>query len=155
MYRITLVDQAGDAATAPASALVTVVLRAPEDAPGATLGQLVGGAWHPLKSEPMFGSTYVAVVTGFGDFAVVAPPSSTAAPSAAGSTAPAGSAAGGSATPAGSASGGGAGGGTPADESASRWIGALVLFALIAFIVVASVRRARGGRDRRGPRRER
>lgn len=102
-----------------------------------------------------------AVVTGFGaamhgrcmamtivpaatDFAVVAPPSSTAARTA-----------GGSAAPAGSSSGGGGGGEAPADESVSRWIGALVLFALIAFIVVASVRRARGGRDRRGPHGER
>jgi hypothetical protein len=73
VYRFRLVDQAGNAATAPASALVTVVLRAPEDAAGATLGLLVDGAWHPLKSELMFGSTYVAVVTSFGDFAVIVP----------------------------------------------------------------------------------
>ena len=77
VYRFALADQSGDAATAPASALVTVVLRAPEDAPGATLGQLVDGAWHALKSEPMFGSTYVAVVTSFGDFAVIVPGGST------------------------------------------------------------------------------
>lgn len=152
VYRITIVDQDGTPATAPLSALVTVVLRASEDVPGAKVGQLVGDAWHLLKSEVGFGSSYVAVVTGFGDFAVVAPPSSTSAPTAGGSAAPAGSASGGSAAPAESAAGGGGGGGgggAPADGSVSPWIGALVLFALIAFIVVASVRRTRRGRDRR------
>ena len=73
VYRITIVDQAGAAATALLSSLVTVVIRAPGDVAGAQVGQVVDGSWLPLKSEPMFGSTYVAVVTSFGDFAVIVP----------------------------------------------------------------------------------
>jgi hypothetical protein len=81
VYRIAIVDQAGTAATALLSSLVTVVIRAPGDGAGAQVGQVVDGAWHPLKSEPMFGSTYVAVVTSFGDFAVIVPGTTPAIPS--------------------------------------------------------------------------
>ena len=102
VYRITIVDQDGHAATAPASALVSVVLRAPSDVPGATLALLVGDAWRPLRSSPGFGSTFVTVATRFGDFAVIVPgsagspsasppasqPSTASAPPSAGATAP-------------------------------------------------------------------
>ena len=81
VYRIAIVDQAGAAATALPSSLVTVVIRAPGDVAGAQVGQVINGAWYPLKSEPMFGSTYVAVVTSFGDFAVIVPGTSPAIPS--------------------------------------------------------------------------
>jgi hypothetical protein len=147
VYRFTLVDQAGDAATAPASALVTVVLRAPEDAPGATLGQLVDGAWHALKSEPMFGSTYVAVVTSFGDFAVVVPGASTPS-SGASSSSQASSAA---AQPAATTPGAGGGTGSRGLPPAAV-IGAVLVLVLLAFIGVASLLRARRGRNvrRRG-----
>jgi hypothetical protein len=141
IYRFAVVDQAGDAATAPASALVTVVLRAPEDAPGATLGQLVDGAWQPLKSEPMFGSTYVAVVTSFGDFAVIVPGASTL-PSG-GSSSQAGSPA---AQPA--ATTPGAGGSESGGPPAAVVIGAIVVLVLLV-IGAASLLRARRGRDAR------
>jgi hypothetical protein len=143
VYRFTVVDQAGDAATAPASALVTVVLRAPEDPPGATLGQLVGGAWHPLKSEPMFGSTYVAVVTSFGDFAVVVPGASTPSSGASTSSQASSPAAQPAATTPGAGDGSGSGSVPPAVV-----IGAIVVLVILA-IGVASLLRARRGRDAR------
>jgi hypothetical protein len=142
VYRFSVVDQAGDAATAPASALVTVVLRAPEDAPGATLGQLVDGAWHPLKSEPMFGSTYVAVVTSFGDFAVVVPGGSTPSSGASSSSEASSPAAQPAATTPG-VGGSGTSGPPPAVV-----IGAIVVLVLF-FIGVASLLRARRGWDAR------
>jgi hypothetical protein len=144
VYRFAVVDQAGDAATAPAAALVTVVLRAPEDAPDATLGQLVDGAWHPLKSEPMFGSTYVAVVTSFGDFAVVVPGASTPSSAASSSSQASSPAAEPAATTPGAGGGSGSGSLPPANV-----IGAVVVLALLAFIGVAALLRARRGRDDR------
>ena len=158
VYRITLVDQAGDPATAPASGLVTVVLRAPEDADGAQVGQVVDGTWHPLKSEPMFGSTYVAVVTSFGDFAVIVPGTTPISPSAASTTlssagpsAPAAGAA--SAATVGPASTEGAatdtGTGAQGFPSA-RLVGALVFLLLLGFIGVGwFVRVRRGNKLRR------
>lgn len=146
VYRFTLVDQAGDAATAPASALVTVVLRAPEDAPGATLGQLVDGAWHPLKSEPMFGSTYVAVVTSFGDFAVVVPGASTPSSGASSSSQASSPAAQPAATTPDAGGGSGPGGLPPAAV-----IGAIVVLVLLG-VGSAALLRARRGREARGGR---
>lgn len=146
VYRFALADQSGAAATAPASALVTVVLRAPEDAPGATLGQLVDGAWHPLKSEPMFGSTYVAVVTSFGDFAVIVPGESTPSSGASASSSAGTSS---SAQPAAtmlSGPGGGTGsGGLPSEAM----VGAIVVLGLLAFIGIAALLRERRDRSAR------
>jgi hypothetical protein len=81
VYRFTVVDQNGVPATAPTSAYVSITLRAPEDAPGAQVGQLVDGAWRPLKSEVGFTATYLAVVTAFGDFAVIVPGATPSPPS--------------------------------------------------------------------------
>jgi hypothetical protein len=150
VYRITIVDQTGAAATAPASGLVTVVLRAPEDVPGAQVGLVVGGTWHPLKSEAMYGSAYVAVVTGFGDFAVIVPGATPVSPSASGaalsSLAPSAPAAGGTSTaavPPASSKGPGPGGGTGSDGfPPGQMIGALV-FLLLAFVGVGAWLRAR------------
>jgi hypothetical protein len=157
VYRITLVDQAGSPATAPASALVTVVLRAPEDVAGAQVGLLGDGAWHPLKSEPMFGSTYVAVVTGFGDFAVVAPGSTSPAPSGVGARSPSGletPAAGMSSSAAGSgesvATAGPGGGAGSSGSPGAVAVGALAIVLLLGLIAVAylfGVRRRRSSRQ--------
>ena len=74
VYRISVANQAGVGLTAPASAKVTVVLRGPDNEPSVTLEQLTFEGWRPLKTEDAgFGSTFLAVVTGFGDFALVAP----------------------------------------------------------------------------------
>jgi hypothetical protein len=74
VYRISVTDQAGTPLTAPASEKVSVVLRGPEEEPFVTVEQRTFESWKPLKTEDAgFGSTYLAVVTSFGDFALVAP----------------------------------------------------------------------------------
>jgi hypothetical protein len=71
VYRISVVDQAGRAVRALASAYVSVVLRAPASPSDAALAEYVDGAWHRLKTDAGYGDSYAAVVTTFGDFAVV------------------------------------------------------------------------------------
>ncbi|MFI5225098.1 MAG: hypothetical protein ACHQ3P_00310 [Candidatus Limnocylindrales bacterium] len=74
VYRILIADQNGTPVTAPASALVSVVMRGHGAIADGTIEQFVDGSWKPLKSSPAgFASTFLAVVTSFGDFAVVAP----------------------------------------------------------------------------------
>ena len=86
VYRITVTDDTGAALTAPASAGVSVVLRASDPVTAkATVARLSGGSWDPLKTSTGFGGSFIAVVTGFGDFALIAPgpgpgASATAAP---------------------------------------------------------------------------
>jgi len=85
VYRITIATQAGDPVTAPASAEVTVVLRAPDpNATEGTVALLIGGAWQPLKTDAAgLGASFVTVVTTFGDFALLqsGPGPSTVGPS--------------------------------------------------------------------------
>lgn len=93
VYRITITTKAGEAVTAPASAEVTVVLRHPDvTASEATLSLLTSGTWQPLKTDAALAGSFVAVVTTFGDFALVSPgpgPSGVAAsPGASATTAP-------------------------------------------------------------------
>jgi hypothetical protein len=157
VYRFSVTDQAGVPATAPASALVTVVLRAPQLLPDAQVAQLVGGTWRPLKSEPGMGASFVAVVTSFGDFAVVVPGgSSSPSASALESTAPASAAApasGGTSSlatiPAPSATDT-AGGSAGVDEGSAQQMAGMLLILVIIFIVVAfvvtSLRGRRAGR---------
>ncbi len=146
VYRFALADQSGNAATAPASALVTVVVRAPEDAPGATLGQLVDGVWHALKSEPMFGSTYVAVVTSFGDFAVIVPGASTPSSGVSASSSPGTSS---SAQPAATTPSGPGGGTDSGGLPSEAVLGAVVVLGLLAFIGISALLRERRGRSAR------
>jgi hypothetical protein len=74
VYRITVTDQAGNGLTGPASARMTVVLRGPAEESIVSIEQRTFQGWRPLKTEDAgFGSTYLAVVTGFGDFALVGP----------------------------------------------------------------------------------
>jgi hypothetical protein len=74
VYRITIVTQAGALVSAPPSAAVTVVLRHPDPAAtDATLALLGGGGWQSLKSDLGLAASYVAIVTTFGDFALLAP----------------------------------------------------------------------------------
>jgi hypothetical protein len=99
VYRILIADQNGTPVSAPASALVSVVIRGPGTIADATTEQFIDGAWKPLKTSPAgFASTFLAVVTTFGDFALVAPgPGPSTAASAA--PAPPGSASAGSTSP--------------------------------------------------------
>jgi hypothetical protein len=75
VYRIEVVDQTGTALTAPASARVSVVLRATDPAQAeATIGRFSSGSWQMLATSMSgFGGTFISVVTGFGDFAVIQP----------------------------------------------------------------------------------
>jgi hypothetical protein len=75
VYRISVVDDAGVALTAPASARMSVVLRATDPAQAeATIARFSDGSWRPLKtSSSGFGGSFLAVITGFGDFAVIVP----------------------------------------------------------------------------------
>ena len=75
VYRITVTDEHGVALTAPASARVSVVLRATDPARAeATIARLSGASWQPLKtSSSGFGGSFISVVTDFGDFAVIVP----------------------------------------------------------------------------------
>ena len=72
VYRVVVTSQAGAPLSAPASARVSIVLRSPIDLPDATIERFNGTGWQPLKTDSAgFASTYVAVVTDFGDFALV------------------------------------------------------------------------------------
>jgi hypothetical protein len=75
VYRFTVTDQDRAPITAPASARVSVVLRAADaTASEATIERFVDGTWQPSKtSSEGFGATFLTIATDFGDFAVVAP----------------------------------------------------------------------------------
>ncbi len=74
VYRISVTDQAGNPITADASQRVSVILRSADpNVSDATISVLDGTTWQPLKTSPpdMLGGGFLAVVTEFGDFAVV------------------------------------------------------------------------------------
>jgi hypothetical protein len=75
VYRILVTDDQGRPLTAPESAKVSVVLRAGDpNLTSASIGILQDGSWKILAASVAgFGATFIAVVTGFGDFAVIAP----------------------------------------------------------------------------------
>jgi hypothetical protein len=75
VYRIGVTDQDGKPLSAPASAQVSVVLRSADpNLLYGVIGEFTDAGWHELAtSPPGFGGTFVAVVTDFGDFAVIAP----------------------------------------------------------------------------------
>ena len=75
VYRFTVTDQDGTPITAPASARVSVVLRAADPTLSeATIERYANGTWQPSKtSSEGFGATFLTIATDFGDFAVVAP----------------------------------------------------------------------------------
>lgn len=80
VYRINITNQAGDPLTAPADAYVSVVMRGPEGTTDATIERYANGTWKPLTtSHAGYTSGFLAIVTDFGDFALVSPsaPSST------------------------------------------------------------------------------
>ncbi len=85
VYRILVTNQDGAAISAPAAQKVTVVLRGPGALAAATIERFTpAGGWQPIETQDAgFGSTFLAVVTEFGDFAlVVAGPGATAVASA-------------------------------------------------------------------------
>ena len=75
VYRISVKNQAGVPVTAPAAAQVSVVMRAadPQLLDG-VVARFANGTWERLETAPAgLGGTFLAVVTQFGDFAVLAP----------------------------------------------------------------------------------
>jgi hypothetical protein len=85
VYRFEVTDQAGQAITADPSALVSVVMRAADETlANAKIERFDGVEWEVLETSPAGLTGFLAVVTTFGDFAVVASgesPYSTATPS--------------------------------------------------------------------------
>lgn len=73
VYRISVTNQAGTPLTAPASALVTVVLVSPHSDPDRMIELDTGQGWQPLDTQNQGPGVWLAVVTQFGEFAVVAP----------------------------------------------------------------------------------
>jgi hypothetical protein len=72
-YRINVTDQAANPITAPASNFVTLILR-PAD-PGlteATIERFDGAQWRPLRTDSAGAAGFFAIVTQFGEFAVIA-----------------------------------------------------------------------------------
>ena len=73
VYHISVTSQDGGQITAPAAGKVSLVMRGPEDVFDATIERFNGTAWAPLQTSPAgLGATFLAVVTDFGDFALVA-----------------------------------------------------------------------------------
>jgi hypothetical protein len=76
VYRVTLVNQDGAALKPVKGSLVTVVIRGPERqaVTRAQIAQFTGDAWKILETEDAgLPGTYLAVVSSFGDFALIAP----------------------------------------------------------------------------------
>ena len=78
VYRIAVTDQLGRPIVAPAAANATVVLRAPDGFDNVTLERIQGDTWRALQTESAgLASTYQALVTDLGAFALLAPASQT------------------------------------------------------------------------------
>jgi hypothetical protein len=93
VYRFVVTNQDGAEVTAPREGRVSIVLRAADPLlTDGTLARLVDGVWQPLDSSPAgFGATFLAVVTEFGDFALIASgpgPSESALPTVTPATSP-------------------------------------------------------------------
>ena len=74
VYRISVVNQADEAISGRSGEDVTVVLRGPPAATNAVIERFSGGSWRPVQTQTAgLPATYLAVVTDFGDFAVVVP----------------------------------------------------------------------------------
>jgi hypothetical protein len=73
VYQFSLTDQEGTPLTAPASARVSVVLRSTDPTLAeATVARYAAGSWQPLKTSGAgFGGSFIAVVTEFGDYALI------------------------------------------------------------------------------------
>ncbi len=72
-YEIAVTDQSGAPVSAPASALVSVILRAPAGVADATMEHFGDTAWQPLKTIPEVSDLFLSPVTQFGVFALIAP----------------------------------------------------------------------------------
>jgi hypothetical protein len=74
VYRFSLTNQGGAAVRGDPTGGVTIVLRGPPSLPSAKIERLAGGNWTALQTDPSgTPHMFTAVVTDFGDFALVAP----------------------------------------------------------------------------------
>jgi hypothetical protein len=73
VYQISVTNQAGAPLSAPPSALVTVVLVSPHSDPDRTIELDMGQGWQKLATQNQGPGVWLAVVSQFGQFAVVAP----------------------------------------------------------------------------------
>jgi len=82
VYRLAVTNQAGVPVAAPAAAQVSVVMRAADSQLlNGVVARFANGTWEPLETAPAgLGGTFLAVVTEFGDFAVLAPQDGTGEP---------------------------------------------------------------------------
>jgi hypothetical protein len=72
-YRIDVVDQAGNPVTAPRAAYVSIILRPADQAlTDATIDLFDGQQWQALETSSAGEAGFYAIVTKFGEFAVVA-----------------------------------------------------------------------------------
>jgi hypothetical protein len=133
VYRFTVTDDAGNPLSAPLESRVTVVLRSADaNLVNGTMERYDGSTWQSFDTS-ISGSSgaFAAVVTDFGDFAVVAPgPAPT----------------GGSASTAGPGASPGPSGGSPAPSGSSSFDLRLLAVAGLALIAVASIIAALRGR---------
>jgi hypothetical protein len=160
VYLISVTDQTGAPLTAPASAKVSIVLRsAAPDLTDAVIARFDGSSWIPLLTSPSGPGSFLAVVTVFGDFAVVASGTSPY-PTPAGSSDSGGSAATAEVSPPGGSSltplfstspGPSPGAGSGGSLAAIFLIGAVL--AVITLAAVTFLAPARAPRARRGGRR--
>ena len=76
-YRYTVADQAGRALVTKPGTRVTLVMRAPDATSDAVMAQFIGGSWSLVGSSPSgTPGFFLGTVGTFGDFALVAAPSS-------------------------------------------------------------------------------
>jgi len=109
IYRVSLTNQDGLAVTAQTGGGATIELRGPIDSSNATIERFTGSLWVPLASDSAgVPNVYTAVVTDFGDFAIVAQPGWTPAPD-----------------------GGGGGGGSGASDARPVVVGGAIAGALV------------------------
>lgn len=151
VYRIRLVDDRGVAVTAPASARVSVVLRATDPAQGeATVAQFANGSWQTLKtSSAGFGGSFIAVVTEFGDFAVIVPGPGPSAAATGASASPPG-ASGVAVVPATPNSSGSPAANAPGSPSDTTGVSGFVLAAILVLVTGLGLLGYRAVRRRRG-----
>ncbi len=153
VYRISVTNQAGVDLTAPASQKVTVVMRSPGDDANVTMMQRTSVGWRSLETKGAgFGSAYLAIVTGFGDFALVAPgPIGAPAPGGANASAGPGSTAanGPPAVPSANGTAGGQGG------ISSAVVAVFIALVLLGMLIAVDVRRRLRRPGRSGPGRRR
>ena len=91
VYRISVTGDGGTAIVPLPSTRVSIVMRSTDpNAVDGTIARYSDGAWHPIKTTPESNGLLLAVVSEFGDFAVIAPgPGPSQTPSSGGIASPA------------------------------------------------------------------